>query len=692
MVIRAFLPQAHRVQLQLPEIEPLPMMRVHEQGIFEIVLEQEDFLSPYQYCIQDSDGHQWQLDDPYRFPVLWSDYDLHLFAEGKNFAVYQRLGAHLRQHAEVDGVAFSVWAPNAERVSVVGNFNHWDGRIHPMRVRGSSGIWELFIPGLVDGETYKYEIRSKNGSIQLKIDPFAQQMEMRPATACIVHDSSQYSWQDQGWLVARKTRGQLLDRPVTIYEVHLGSWRREGEGFPGYRELAQQLVEYCNWMNYTHIELLPITEYPFDGSWGYQVTGYYAPTRRYGLADDFRYFVDYCHQHDLGVILDWVPAHFPVDSHGLACFDGTPLYEHADPRRGEHRDWGTKIFNFGRNEVRNFLISSALFWLEQYHLDGLRVDAVASMLYLDYSRPAGEWLPNKQGGRENLEAVAFLQELNQQVHERFPDVLTMAEESTSWPGVTRPVAEGGLGFSMKWNMGWMNDTLAYFSQDPVHRKYHHNRMTFSQVYAYSEHFILPFSHDEVVHEKGAMPVKMPGDTWQKFANLRVLYSYMATQPGKKLLFMGLEFGPWQEWQENTGLDWQQAQAMPHRGLQLLVRDLNHMVCSVPALYEEDFSQAGFQWLDCDDADQSVISFLRRDQQGGFVVVVLNLTPVPRPNYYLGVPLAGQYHEIFNSDADIYGGSNMRNAGQVISLDEASMGQPQSIQIVLPPLATLILQL
>jgi len=691
MVLRTLLPQASRVDVQIGTSRPVAMTRIQAEGLFQTTFDTADFESPYHYCIEDFNGHQWRQDDPYRFPILWADYDLHLFAEGRNYAVFQYLGAHPRLHAKVEGVAFSVWAPNAERVSVVGNFNHWDGRIHPMRVRGSSGIWELFIPGLVAGETYKYEIRSKNGDVQLKADPYAQQMEMRPATACIVHDSSKYQWQDQDWLATRDNLGQSLDRPVTIYEVHLGSWRREADGFPCYRDLAHQLVEYCQWMGYTHIELLPITEHPFDGSWGYQVTGYYAPTRRYGLADDFSYFVDYCHQHGLGVILDWVPAHFPVDKHGLVHFDGTPLYEHADPRRGEHRDWGTKIFNFGRNEVRNFLIANALFWLEQYHLDGLRVDAVASMLYLDYSRPAGEWLPNEQGGRENLEAVVFLQECNQQIHERFPGVLTMAEESTAWPGVTRAVAEGGLGFSMKWNMGWMNDTLSYFSQDPVHRKFHHNRMTFSQMYAYSEQFILPFSHDEVVHEKGAMPVKMPGDLWQKFANLRILYSYLATHPGKKLLFMGLEFGPWQEWQENTGLDWQQAQSMPHSGLQLLVRDLNRLVCRIPALHEEDFTQAGFQWLDCDDAAQSIISFLRRDHHGGFVLVVLNLTPVPRPNYRLGVPLAGQYRELFNSDAAIYGGSNMGNAGQVSSLETTSMGYPQSIEFVLPPLAALILQ-
>jgi len=692
MVVRALLPQAKQVKLQVGQNDPVPMALSCAEGLFEVTLDTADFLTPYHFCIEDIEGYQWQQDDPYRFPVLWSDFDLHLFAQGKNYAVYQHLGAHLCCHAGVDGVAFSVWAPNAERVSVVGNFNHWDGRVHAMRVRGHSGVWELFIPGLVAGETYKFEIRSKNGAIQLKIDPYAEQMEMRPATACIVHDSNQFQWQDQNWIAARENQGQALDRPITIYEVHLASWRREGAGFPGYRDLAHQLVEYCQWMGYTHIELLPITEHPFDGSWGYQVTGYYAPTRRYGLADDFRYFVDYCHQHGLGVILDWVPAHFPADSHGLATFDGTPLYEHADPRRGEHRDWGTKIFNFGRNEVRNFLVANALFWVEQYHLDGLRVDAVASMLYLDYSRPAGEWLPNEQGGRENLEAVAFLQEFNLQLHERFPGVLTMAEESTAWPGVTRSVSEGGLGFSLKWNMGWMNDTLEYFSQDPVYRKYHHNRMTFSQVYAYSEHFILPFSHDEVVHQKGAMPEKMPGETWQKFANPRLLYSYLAVHPGKKLLFMGLEFGPWQEWHENTGLDWQQAQGMPHRGLQLLVRDLNRMICRIPALFEEDFSQAGFQWLDCDDADQSVISFIRRDHHGGFVVVVLNLTPVPRPDYRLGVPRLGQYREIYNSDSSVYGGSNMGNAGQVVSSDISSMGQAQSIQLVLPPLACLALEL
>ncbi len=490
----------------------------------------------------------------------------------------------------------------------------------------------------------------------------------------------------------KRPQRQALDRPMSIYEVHLGSWRRgEGGEFLGYRELAHRLVEYCSWMGYTHIELLPITEHPFDGSWGYQTVGYFAPTSRFGSPDDFRYFVDHCHQHGIGVLLDWVPAHFPKDAHGLARFDGTALYEHEDPRLGEHRDWGTLIFNFGRNEVRNFLIASALFWLDRYHIDGLRVDAVASMLYLDYSRAEGEWLPNRHGGRENLEAVDFLRRFNELVHERFPGAVTMAEESTSWPMVSRPTWLGGLGFTMKWNMGWMNDTLAYFSHDPIHRSHHHNQITFSLVYAHSENFILPFSHDEVVHGKGSMPGKMPGDDWQKFANLRLLYAYMFTHPGKKLQFMGTEFGQWQEWSEAVSLHWEQAEHMPHRGLQLLVRDLNRLHREIPALHELDFDAAGFEWIDCNDSAHSLLAYVRRDRHGGMVLVVLNMTPVVRESYRLGVFAPGLYREILNTDAACYGGSNVGNAGEVRSEPVPAMGHAHSLALRLPPLAAIVLR-
>ncbi|RMG92616.1 MAG: 1,4-alpha-glucan branching protein GlgB, partial [Zetaproteobacteria bacterium] len=587
-------------------------------------------------------------------------------------------------------VSFAVWAPAAERVSVIGNFNHWDGREHMMRVRGDSGVWELFIPGLQAGELYKYEIRSRDGRVFDKTDPYAQQMEVRPATASVVHDPHRYAWHDDEWMSGRLAR-QALDQPMSIYEVHLGSWRRSDGAFLNYRELAHQLVDYCQWMGYTHVELLPITEHPFDGSWGYQTVGYFAPTSRFGSPDDFRYFVDYCHQHGIGVFLDWVPAHFPKDAHGLARFDGTALYEHEDPRLGEHKDWGTLIFNYGRNEVRNFLIASALFWLDQYHIDGLRVDAVASMLYLDYSRKEGEWLPNRFGGRENLEAVEFLKQFNCLVHERFPGAVTMAEESTSWPMVSRPVYLGGLGFTMKWNMGWMNDTLRYFSHDPIYRSFHHHELTFSMVYAFNENFILPFSHDEVVHGKGSMPVKMPGDDWQKFANLRLLYAYMFTHPGKKLQFMGLEFGQWEEWNYDGELSWDQSNFMPHRGLQLLMRDLNRLYREIPAMHQLDFEPHGFEWIDCNDAEQSIISYMRRDHEGRFIVVVLNLTPVVREHYRLGVPEPGFYRELLNTDAEVYGGSNIGNLGGLEAEPKAWMGRAYSLELTLPPLACVILQ-
>ena len=690
ITVRAIKPRAERMWLLPEKGKAVPMPRIEGTDLFETHWPDGDFEQGYRFKIENREGHQWQEEDAYRFGPLLGEMDLHLIGEGNHYEKYRIMGAHVRRHEGVDGVGFAVWAPSAARVSVVGNFNHWDGREHPMRVRGDSGVWEIFIPSLCAGEFYKFEIKAKNGEVFTKSDPYAQQMELRPATASVVHNPRLYQWQDQDWVSSRPAN-QALDRPMNIYEVHLASWRRHDGGYMGYREMAHQLVGYCQWMGYSHIELLPITEYPYDGSWGYQSLGYFAPTSRFGTPDDFRYFVDYCHRHGIGVFLDWVPAHFPRDAHGLARFDGTPLYEHENPLLGEHKDWGTYIFNYGRNEVRNFLIASALFWLDQYHIDGLRVDAVASMLYLDYSRKEGEWLPNKYGGRENLEAVEFLKQFNRLVHERFPGVVTMAEESTSWPMVSRPTYLGGLGFTMKWNMGWMNDTLSYFSHDPVHRAHHHNALTFSMVYAFSENFILPFSHDEVVHGKGSMPGKMPGDDWQRFANLRLLYAYMYTHPGKKLQFMGLEFGQWPEWDYDSSLSWDQANFMPHQGLQLMMRDINHLYREVPALHEVDFDAAGFQWLDCNDAERSILSFIRRDKHGGEVVVAMNFTPVPRGNYRLGVPRPGHYRELINSDSEIYGGSNIGNHGGIDAEARPWMGQPYSVEMVLPPLSCVVLQ-
>jgi 1,4-alpha-glucan branching enzyme len=690
ITVRAFKPRAEKMWLLPEHGKARPMSRIEGTDFFENNWKQGDFDKHYRLRIENHEGHQWEEDDVYRFGPMLGDMDLHLIGEGNHFEKYRILGAHVVEHEGVSGVGFAVWAPAAERVSVVGNFNHWDGREHQMRVRGSSGIWELFIPGLCEGETYKFEIRAKNGDVFEKADPYAQQMELRPATASVVHNPAHYQWNDDEWVKNRPQR-QAPDQAMSIYEVHPGSWRRADDSYLSYHDLAHQLVKYCQWMGYTHIELMPVTEYPFDGSWGYQTVGYFAPTSRFGSPDDFRYFVDHCHQNGIGVFLDWVPAHFPKDAHGLARFDGTPLYEHEDPRLGEHKDWGTYIFNFGRNEVRNFLIASALFWLDEYHIDGLRVDAVASMLYLDYSREEGEWVPNKYGGRENLEAVEFLKQFNHLVHERFPGAVTMAEESTSWPMVSGPTWLGGLGFTMKWNMGWMNDTLSYFEYDSVHRSFHHHALTFSMVYAFTENFILPFSHDEVVHGKGSMPQKMPGDDWQKFANLRLLYAYMYVHPGKKLQFMGLEFGQWPEWDFDTSLSWDQANFMPHRGLQLMMRDMNHLYRDVPALHEVDFDSSGFQWLDCNDAEQSILSFIRRDKHGGPVVVALNLTPISRDNYRLGVPVAGHYREIMNTDSETYGGSNIGNAGGVDSEQQGCMNQPHAVYLVLPPLSCVILR-
>ncbi|WP_051937878.1 1,4-alpha-glucan branching protein GlgB [Ghiorsea bivora] len=691
VIIRTLKPQAKKMWLVPKGGRAQAMTRIEGTDVFEKHWKKGSFDKHYTLRIENREGHVWQQEDVYRFSPMLGDMDLHLIGEGNHFEKYRILGAHVREHEGIQGVGFAVWAPAAERVSAVGNFNHWDGREHQMRVRGSSGIWEIFIPELCEGETYKFEIRAKNGDVFQKTDPYAQQMELRPATASVVHNPKHYVWQDADW-VNKRPETQALDKPMSIYELHLGSWRREHGTYLNYKDLAHQVVEYCNWMGYTHIELMPMTEFPYDGSWGYQTVGYFAPTSRFGSPDEFRYFVDYCHQNNLGVFLDWVPAHFPKDAHGLARFDGTPLYEHEDPRLGEHKDWGTYIFNFGRNEVRNFLIASALFWLDEYHIDGLRVDAVASMLYLDYSREEGEWLPNKHGGRENLEAIEFLKQFNCLVHERFPGAVTMAEESTSFPMVSRPTYLGGLGFTMKWNMGWMNDTLSYFKEDPINRSYHHHALTFSAVYAFTENFILPFSHDEVVHGKGSMPEKMPGDDWQKFANQRLLYAYMYGHPGKKLQFMGLEFGQWPEWDFDSSLAWEQSNFMPHRGLQLMMRDLNHVYKNEPALYEVDFDGAGFQWIDCNDAAQSVLSFIRRDKNGGEVIVVMNLTPVPREHYRLGVPQAGHYQEIINTDAYTYGGSNLGNTGGVQSDAQPWMEQGHSIEVTLPPLACVIFKL
>jgi 1,4-alpha-glucan branching enzyme len=573
----------------------------------------------------------------------------------------------------------------------VGDFNNWDGRRHSMRVRGNSGVWELFIPGLGVGQAFKYEVRSRNGDITLKTDPYGQQFELRPANASRVPSASQaYRWQDNGWIEKRKN-SDLQHAPFSVYEVHLGSWKRDEHGnFMNYRRLAEELVDHVRQTGFTHIELLPVTEHPLDASWGYQATGYFAPTSRFGEPDDFRYFVDYCHQHDIGVLLDWAPAHFPRDAHGLAKFDGTAVYEHEDPRRGEHHDWGTLIYNYGRNEVRNFLISNAIYWLEEFHIDGLRVDAVASMLYHDYSRPANEWIPNIYGGRENLEAAAFLRELNTITHAEYPGTVMIAEESTAWPGVSRPVDEGGLGFTMKWNMGWMHDSLLYMSHDPVHRKHHHNDLTFGLLYAYTKNFMLPFSHDEVVHGKQSMLYKQAGDAWQQFANLRLLYMYMFTFPGKKLLFMGGEFAQGREWNFDGGLEWHLLEYDCHKGVQALVSDLNRLYRELPALHHFDFSEAGFEWIDCNASDFSVLSYLRKGVDDA-VLVVLNFTPVPHHAYRIGVPEAGSYAELLNTDSSYYDGSDMGNKGTISTTPEPSNGHAQSLLLTLPPLAGVILQ-
>ncbi|MDH5517586.1 MAG: 1,4-alpha-glucan branching protein GlgB [Gammaproteobacteria bacterium] len=639
----------------------------------------------------DSAGTITSYYDPYCFEPQLSDYDLHLFAEGKHLNLYNCLGAQPRTIDNISGFLFAVWAPNAARVSVIGDFNNWDGRRQPMRSRGDSGVWELFIAGLDSETLYKFEIRNRHsGQILTKTDPYARQYELRPATASVTCSETDYHWQDSDWI---KNRAEFdwLHQPLSIYECHLGSWQRDDNGhFLDYRTLAQRLVDYVKETGFTHIELLPVTEHPLDASWGYQTTGYFAPTRRFGKADEFRFFVDYCHQHGIGVLLDWVPAHFPKDAHGLACFDGTTLYEHEDPRRGEHRDWGTLIYNYGRNEVKNFLLSSAVFWLQEYHIDGLRVDAVASMLYLDYSREDGDWLPNQHGGNENIEAIELMRELNSVTHANFPGTIIMAEESTAWPQVTRPTQLGGLGFSMKWNMGWMHDSLHYMANDPVHRHYHHHQLTFGLLYLFSENFILPFSHDEVVHGKSSMLYKMPGDEWQQFANLRLLYTYMFTYPGKKLLFMGCEFAQGTEWNHDKTLDWYVLQYPLHNGIKKLVSDLNQLYRQQPALHQYDFDHHGFEWLDCNDTDQSVLSYIRKSDHE-CMIMVLNFTPIIRDNYRIGVPENASYEIIFNSDSDFYSGSNAGSSALIRADDMPWMNQPASLSLSLPPLAGLVLK-
>jgi 1,4-alpha-glucan branching enzyme len=674
-----------------------PLRRLHPGGLWETTLPARALPDGYRLRLVDGAGRARDVEDPYRFPPTLSDLDLHLLGEGQHYRIYDKLGAHPATLLGVEGAIFAVWAPSARRVSVVGDWNGWDGRWHPMRLHPGNGIWELFVPGVGEGARYKFEVLPGSGApLAAKADPLAFAFEPdQPSTAAQVVVPGAPTWGDGAWM-AERGRRQALDAPVSVYEVHLGSWRRvpeEGHRFLTYRELARTLPAYVREMGFTHVELLPVMEHPYYPSWGYQSLGYYAPTRRHGEPRDFAALVDALHQAGIGVILDWVPAHFPQDPHGLVFFDGSHLYEHEDPRLREHPDWGTRVFNYGRHEVANFLLGSALFWLERYHADGLRVDAVASMLYLDYSRPPGGWVPNVHGGRENLEAIAFLRRLNETVYARHPDVLMVAEESTAWPGVSRPTWLGGLGFGLKWNMGWMHDVLDYLRHDPVHRKFHHDRLTFGLLYAWSENFLLPLSHDEVVYGKGSLLAKMPGDEWQRFANLRLLYGFMWAYPGKKLLFMGGELGQPDEWHHDHSLPWHLLEAGPyHRGVQRLVADLNRLYREERALHEQDCRAEGFRWMDCADADQSVIAFVRlaRDPDD-LVLCVCNFTPVPRHDYRVGVPRPGYYIERLNTDAALYGGSNLGNAGGVATEPVPHHGQPCSLRLTLPPLGVLYLR-
>jgi 1,4-alpha-glucan branching enzyme len=713
-VVRAYQPKADSVWVVCPTLrQEYQMTSVHHPHFFECCIETEE-LSNYQLKLK-SGEHEWVIYDPYGFrSSKLTEFDLHLFAEGNHHRIYEKLGAHPAEFNGVKGVYFALWAPNARNVSVLGDFNNWDGRNHQMR-KLETGVWELFIPELDAGTAYKYEVKNWEGHIYEKSDPFGFQQEVRPKTASIVANLDKYQWNDQEWLEKRRNSDPLKE-PISVYEVHLGSWLHasaeekmpllSGEAAPvqvneltpyarylSYYELAQKLIPYIKELGYTHIELLPIAEHPFDGSWGYQVTGYFAPTSRHGTPEDFMYFVDQCHQNGIGVLVDWVPGHFPKDGHGLAFFDGTHLYEHADPRKGEHKEWGTLVFNYNRNEVRNFLFSNALFWFDKYHIDGIRVDAVASMLYLDYARKDGEWLANDYGGRENIEAANFLRQVNSLIFSYFPGTLSIAEESTAWPMVSWPTYTGGLGFNLKWNMGWMHDILDYFSMDPWFRQFHQNNVTFSMWYHHSENFMLALSHDEVVHGKSNIIGKMPGDEWQKFANVRSLFTYMFAHPGKKTMFMSMEFGQWSEWNVWADLEWNLLQYDSHNQLKTFFSDLNALYKSEPSLYERDFEEEGFQWIDCSDNTHSVVSFIRRAKDpNDFVVVICNFTPQPHSHYRIGVPEAGFYTEVFNSDSRKYGGSNLGNLGGKSTDEWWFHNYPHSLDLSLPPLGVLIFKL
>jgi 1,4-alpha-glucan branching enzyme len=689
-VVRVFLPGARAVEIVSREGVAIGTLeRIHPDGLFAGPVRQS---VPYRLRVAWEDGVEAEVEDPYRYPGVLGDQDLYLLGEGNHLGLYERLGAHPMELEGVAGTSFAVWAPNARRVSVVGAFNFWDGRRHAMR-KHPGGVWEIFIPDVREGDVYKYEILGPNGELlPLKTDPLGFRAEKLPGTASIVHDPTRFEWDDEAWMQGREGRN-ALDAPMAIYEVHLGSWRRNPDGsYYTYDQLAEELVPYVAEMGYTHVEFLPPTEHPFDGSWGYQPLGLFAPTSRFGTPDDFKRLVDAFHRGGIGVFIDWVPAHFPEDSHGLALFDGTHLYDHADPRQGRHPDWGTLVFNYGRPEVRNYLLSNALFWLSEYHIDGLRVDAVASMLYLDYSREPGEWVPNVHGGNENLEAVSFLQRTNDLVFGRHAGATTLAEESTAWPMVSRPTSVGGLGFGYKWNMGWMHDSLQYMSEDSINRRYHHNEITFSLAYAFGENFVLPLSHDEVVHGKRSLIEKMPGDEWQKFANLRAYYGFMYAHPGKQLLFMGGEIAQRREWNHDTALDWHLLEETPHVGVQALIKDLNDLYSTTPALYEVDFEPAGFGWIAGGDIENSVVSFLRRgDAEEDLAIVVCNFTPVVRHDYRIGVPEAAAYEEALNTDDARYGGSGVGNGGRITTERVQAHGREHSLSLTLPPLATIILK-
>lgn len=691
LVVRAFLPDAAKVEIQPVHEKDKPkfeLQRIPHTDIFEGITKKANKVYAYDLVIKTQDGKTRQMRDAYSFLPTLGESDLYLFGKGDERKIYDKLGAQLRTIDGVHGTSFAVWAPNAQRISVVGDFNNWDGRFHPMRLLGGSGVWEIFIPGIGEGAHYKFEIRDAFGNIKLNTDPFGFFFEIAPKNAAIAWNGKKFKWTDDAWMKKRRGR-DVLRSPMSIYEVHIGSWQKKSAAESwSYRELAEPLALYAKRMGFTHVEFLPTAEHAFYPSWGYQVTGFYAPTSRYGTPDDFQFLVNALHEAGIGVIVDWVPAHFPRDNWALAKFDGTALYEHEDPRRGAHQDWGTLIFNYSRHEVSNFLVANALFWCDRFHIDGLRVDAVASMLYLDYSRKEGEWIPNQFGGRENLEAIDFLRKFNHIAHSEYPGIVTIAEESTAWPQVTRPPYIGGLGFSFKWNMGWMHDTLNYFKHDPVYRKYHQNDLTFAMLYHHHENFILPLSHDEVVHGKGSLLGRMPGDDWQKFANLRTLLGYQWLFPGKKLLFMGGEFGQGAEWNENGQLDWWLLDAGPfHRGLQKFVEDLNKLYAASPGLWQADYDHSGFYWIDCVDSENSILSFVRQKSDGtNPLAVIMNLTPVPRTSYRLGLPRTGKWREVLNSDAAIYGGSNMGNLGGIWSTPVKWHNQENSAELCLPPLS------